>query len=145
MIEKTDVLATYMAARDPARSFTDYYPKWIDHLADDATLEGSLMDGAVQGPEAIRTILAAIRGLYEHQTFNYAGPCGDVSWLEDYVAHVRGEPIACVVLITSNAEGQTQHIAANYRPRSSLLRFSRLLGEKFAGTPYGEYFAPTES
>ena len=135
------VIATYMGVRDPARSFTKYYPKWIDNLADDATLEGSLMDGAVQGPEAIRTILAGIRGLYENQQFNFAGPCGDIGWLEDYVAHVGGEPIACVVLVTLNAAGQTQHIAANYRPRSSLLLFSRLMGEKFAGTPYAEYFA----
>jgi hypothetical protein len=33
-----------------------------------------------------------------------------------------------------------QHIAANYRPLSSLLLLSRLLGEKFAGTPIGEHF-----
>jgi hypothetical protein len=44
-----------------------------------------------------------------------------------------------------NADGQTQHIAANYRPRRSLLLVSRLLGEKFAGTPYGEQFAASES
>jgi hypothetical protein len=31
-------------------------------------------------------------------------------------------------------------LAANYRPLSSLLPFSRLLGEKFAGTPYAKYF-----
>jgi hypothetical protein len=37
--------------------------------------------------------------------------------------------------------GQTQHIAANYRPRSSLLLLSRLVGEKLAGTPYVTYFA----
>jgi len=30
---------------------------------------------------------------------------------------------------------------ASYRPRSSLLLFSRLLGEKFAGTPIAEHFA----
>jgi hypothetical protein len=49
------------------------------------------------------------------------------------------------VLVTSNAAGQTQHVAAIYRPRSSLLLMSRLLGEKFAGTPYAEYFLASES
>jgi hypothetical protein len=34
---------------------------------------------------------------------------------------------------------------AGYRPRSSLLLLSRLLREKFAGTPYGEQFAASES
>ena len=32
-------------------------------------------------------------------------------------------------------------IAANYRPRSSLLLLSRLVGEKLAGTQYVTYFA----
>jgi hypothetical protein len=94
----------------------------------------------VQGPDAVRTIIGTIRTLYDGQKFNYAGPWGDNSFLEDYTAQVRGEPIGCVALVTYNAAGQTQHIAANYRPLSSLLLLSRLLGEKFAGTPIGEHF-----
>ena len=54
------------------------------------------------------------------------------------------QPQGCVALVTYNAAGQTQHIAANYRPRSSLLLLSRLLGEKFAGTPIGEHFLAGE-
>jgi hypothetical protein len=114
-------------------------------LADDVTVEGSLLDGAVQGAEAVRTILVTIRGLYDHQEFNLAGPYGDNGFLEEYTAQVRGEPIGCVVLVTRNAAGETQHIAANYRPRSSLLLLSRLVGEKLAGTPYAEYFLASES
>ena len=139
---------TYMGSADPARSrtdYADYYPAWLDNLADDVTVEGSLLDGAAQGAEAVRTIVGTIRTFYEHQEFNFAGPYGDNGFLEDYTARVRGEPIGCAVLITSNAAGQTQHVAANYRPRSSLLLLSRLLGEKFAGTPYAEYFLASES
>jgi hypothetical protein len=77
--------------------------------------------------------------------FNFAGPWGDNSFVEDYYAEVIGEPIGCVVLVTRNDAGQTQHIAANYRPRSSLLLLSRLVGEKLAGTPYAEYFLASES
>ncbi len=55
--------------------------------------------------------------------------------LEDYTAEFRGEPIAAAVLVTLNGAGQAQHVAANYRPRSSLLHLSRLVGEKLAGTP----------
>ena len=33
-------------------------------------------------------------------------------------------------------ESDAQHIAADYRPRSSLVFFSRLLRESLAGTPY---------
>ena len=129
-----------MGGGDPAGRFTDYYPAWLDHLAEDVTIEGSLLDGAAQGAEAVRTIVGTIRELYDQQEFTFAGPWGDNSFLEDYTARVRGEPIGCVALVTRNAAGQTQHIAANYRPRSSLLLLSRLVGEKLAGTPYATYF-----
>jgi len=56
---KDNVLATYLGGGDPALRFSDYYPEWLDKLADDVTLEGSLMDGAVQGREAVRVILGA--------------------------------------------------------------------------------------
>jgi hypothetical protein len=125
---------------DPARSLADYYPSWLNNLADDVTVEGSAMDGAAQGPEAVWTILGAIRTLYEHQEFNFVGPYRDNGILEDYTARVRGESVNCVVLITRNAAGQAQHIVANYRPRSSLLLLSRLVGEKLADTPYGQHF-----
>jgi hypothetical protein len=117
----------------------------VDNLADDVTIEGSLLDGAAQGAEAARTIVVTIRTLYDVQEVKFAGPCGDNGWLEDYTAQVRGKPIGCVVLVTRNAAGQAQHIAANYRPRSSLLLLSRLVGEKLAGTPYAKYFLASES
>jgi len=132
--------ATYMHSGDSARSLKGYYPAWLDALADDVTVEGSLMDGAVQGAAAVRNILVTIRAQYANQEFHFAGPYSDDGFLEEYTAQVRGEPIGCVVLITRNAAGKTQHIAANYRPRSSLLLLSRLVGEKLAGTPYAEHF-----
>ena len=114
-------------------------------MADDATVEGSLLDGAVQGAEAVRSIVGTIRSLYDRQEHRFAGNYGNNGLLEDYVAQVRGEPIACVVLVTRNAAGKTRQVVANYRPRSSLLLLSRLLRKKFAGTPYAEQFAASES
>jgi len=143
MTTKGEVLPQYLGSGDPA--LVGYYPKWVDNLADDATLEGSMLDGIVQGGAAVRSVVVAIRSLYDRQAHKFAGPCGKNSFLEDYVAEVRGEPIGCVVLVTRNASGQTQHVMASYRPRSSLLLFSRLLHEKFAGTPIGEHFAASES
>ena len=143
--QNTDGVPTYAQGGDPSGRFADYYPAWLENLADDVTIEGSLLDGAALGPDAVRKIVGAIRTLYDHQVFNFAGAYGNNGWLEDYNAHVRGEPIGCAVLVTSNAAGQTQHVAANSRPRSSLLLLSRLVGEKLAGTPYAKYFVPSES
>ena len=128
---------------DPA--LADYYPEWLDNLADDVVLEGSAMDGFVQGADAVRTVIVAIRTLYDYQDFTFVGPYGDNSWLEDYTAGVRGEPIKNFTVVTRNAAGQTQHVVGNYRPRSTLLLLSRLLGEKFADTPIGEHFLVTDS
>ena len=141
----TDGVPTYLGGGEPAPGLSDYYPAWLDNLADDVTVEGSLLDGAVQGAEDVRTILVTIRALYEHQEFKFAGPYGDNGWVEDYTAQVRGEPIGCAVLVTRSASGQTVHIAANYRPRSSLLLLSRLVGEKLVGTRLAEYFLAGES
>jgi hypothetical protein len=140
---KGNVLAQYLGRGDPA--LKDYYPAWLANMADDATVEGSMLDGAVQGAEAVRSVVLTIRSFYDHQEFKFAGPYGDNGFLEDYVAEVRGQPIGCVVLVTRNAAGQTQHVMASYRPRSSLLLFSRLLGERFAGTPIAEHFSAGES
>jgi hypothetical protein len=134
---------TYTGSGNPA--LADYYPAWLDNLADDVTLEGSAMDGFVQGAEAVRTVIVAIRTLYDYQEFNFAGPYGDSGWLEDYTAGVRGEPIGNVTLVIRNAAGQAQNIVGNYRPRSTLLLLSRLIGEKLAGTPHAEHFFASES
>src|SRR3954467_1807101 len=123
MTIKGNVPAQYLGRGDPA--LKDYYPAWLDKMADDATVEGSMLDGVVQGAEAVRSVVPTIRSFYDRQEFKFAGPYGDNSFLEDYVADVRGEPLGCVVLVTRNAAGQTQHIVASYRPRSSLLLFAR--------------------
>jgi hypothetical protein len=142
MPTEANVLPQYLGSGDPA--LKDYYPAWVNNMADDATVEGSLLNGAVQGADAVRSIVLTIRSLYEHQEWKCAGPYGNNGFLEDYVAKVNGEPIGCVVLVTRNAAGQTQHVVASYRPLSSLLLFSRVLREKFAGTPIAEHFAASE-
>ena len=134
---------THKGSGDPA--LADYYPAWLDSLAGDVTLEGSAMDGFVQGAEAVRTVLVQIRALYDYQEFHFAGPYGDNGWLEEYTAGVRGEPIGNVTLVTRDAAGQAQQIVGNYRPRSTLLLLSRLIGEKLVGTPYAEHFLAGES
>ena len=143
--QATDGVPTYLGRGDPAGRFSDYYPAWVDNMADDITLDGSLLDGAVQGADAVRAIIASVRQLYDRQDFNFAGPWGDNGFIEDYTAEVRGRPLGALHLITFNADGQAQHIAASYRPLSSVMFFSRLLRERFAGTPYAGHFLADEA
>ena len=120
-----------------------YYPLWLDNLADDVTLEAAAMDGTARGADDVRFILVKAREQYEHQEFNYAGPCGENGFIEDYSSSVRGMPTYVVVLVTFNADGKTQHVVVNHRPRSAMLQFSRLMLETFAGTPYAKHWERT--
>ena len=54
---------TYLGSGDPARRLTlfdgsevertDYQPVWVNRLADGVTIEGSAMNGVVQGAVAV--------------------------------------------------------------------------------------------
>jgi hypothetical protein len=133
----------YRVGGDP--ELADYYPAWLDNIADDATVEGSMLDGVVQGPEGVRAIVTTIRAAYgDSQEFHFTGPWGDSGWLEDYIARVDDKPLGCVVLVTRNDAGQTQHVVASYRPVSTVIHFSRLLRRKFAGTQYAKHFLDAE-
>ena len=141
---KDDERALYMRNEgDP--NLKDYKLEWLNDVAEDATLEGSFMDGVVVGREGLVTVLSKIRGLYEEQIFDSVGPYGENGWIEEYVVHVEGETLGGVVLVKRNEAGQTQHVIAGYRPRTSVLYLSRRLREELADTPYAEHFASGSS
>ena len=140
----TDGVPTYLERGDPDGRFADYRPVWVEKLASDATLEGSLLDGAVQGADAVRAVIGGPASCTIARTSTSPAPGGDNSFIEDYTAEVRGAPVGAVHLITFNAVGEAQHIIVNYRPLSSVMFFSRLLREKFAGTPYAKHYLAGE-
>jgi len=119
----------------------DYFPNWVNNLADDVTLEGSLLNGFVQGPEAVRSIVFCIRKIYDRQEVTFAGYYSENIFLENYTGWFRGTSVGCLVVVARNAARQAQHIAVGYRPLNALKLLSRLVAEQLASTPYGEHFA----
>jgi hypothetical protein len=99
-----------------------------------------VLTGIAEGPEAIRAILGFARTLYEYQAVNFVGPYGDHGFVEDYTSVVRGEPIGSVEVVRFNETGQTVRIVVNHRPLRSVLLWSQLMGEHFAGTRCAKYF-----
>ncbi|WP_406275993.1 hypothetical protein OH779_40180 [Actinacidiphila glaucinigra] len=122
-----------------------YYPWWLDNLADDVTLEAPAMQGTARGAEAVRDIVIKAKALYEFQDFHFTGDYGDKGFLEEYDAAVDGLPLHVVVTVTRNEAGQAQHLTVNHRPRNSLLHFSRRMRKEFTGTPISEHFLADES
>ena len=132
---------------DPVRKRTarDYYPWWLDNLAEDVTGEGAAMQGVLHGAEAVRRLVLDARQLYQHQEFQFTGDYGEDGFLEEYTCEIQGQPTRVVVTVKRNAAGKAQHLVVNHRPRSSVLLFAHLMGEKYAGTTLAKYFITSES
>jgi hypothetical protein len=117
-----------------------YYPWWLNELADDVTGQGAAIEGALQGPEEVRTLVLDARELYEDQELSFVGDFGEDGFLEEYTCEIGGVPASAVVTVHRSASGQAQSIVVNHRPRSAVLQFARLMGEKYVGTPMEKYF-----
>lgn len=141
MVIETQARPSYCFSADPA--IKGYRPKWLDDLAEDVTLEGSMLDGVIQGAENVRSVVSTIRLLYDRQAHKFADYIGGGFFLEEYVAEVRGEPLGCVVLVSYNETGKADRILANYRPRTTVMNFARILAAKFTGTPVARHFSET--
>jgi hypothetical protein len=129
---------------DSADTLTNYYPWWLDNLADDVTGEGAAIEGTLHGAEEVRKLVLDARALYEHQEFQFVGDYGDKGFLEEYTCLILGAPTSAVVTVTRNAAGKAQHLVVNHRPRSSVLLFARAMGKRYAGTSLAKYFITTE-
>ena len=130
---------------DPTSKRTSYYPWWLDNMADDITGEGAAMQGILHGAENVRRLVLDARKLYENQEFQFTGDYGGNSFIEEYTCQIQGEPTRVVVTVARNADGKAQHLVVNHRPRSSVLLFARLMGEKYADTPLAKYFITGKS
>lgn len=137
-------MTTYLGSGDVSTHRTDYTPEWLGKLADDVTLEAAVMNGIATGPEAVRAILGFARTLYDYQEFNLVGRYGESDFVEDYVATVHGEPIGSVVVIRYNDAGLVENIVINHRPLRSVLLWSEIMAEHFAGTEYARFFLQPE-
>jgi hypothetical protein len=122
----------------------DYYPHWLDNLADDVVLQGAVFNGELRGAEQVGKMLSFARSLYAFQDFRFYGMGGDL-FLEDYRSRIRGSEafqpggveIYNFVVVYFNDAGETSQLVMNHRPQSAALLFSSLLTEHF-----GDEFDP---
>ena len=114
-------------------------PPWLAKLADDATLEATVLRRPIQGKQAILALLKHAAPLYDFRDFTYRGDFGSDLFMESYRAEVRGTPIECSVLAHKNAAGETDSIVVNHRPLDAALLFSRLMWEQ-VGDEFGDLY-----
>ena len=122
----------------------DYYPHWLDNLADDVILQGAVFNGELRGAEQVGKMLSFARSLYAFQDFRFYGMRGDL-FLEDYRSRIRGSEayhpsgveIYNFVVVYFNDAGETSQLVMNHRPQSAALLFSSMLAKHF-----GDAFDP---
>jgi hypothetical protein len=129
---------------DSAGKLTNYYPSWLDNLAEDVTGEGAAIEGTLHGAGEVRKLVLDARQLYEQHQFQFTGTYSDKGFIEEYTCLIKGAPTTAIITVTRNAAGRAQHIVVNHRPRSSVLLFARVMGKKYAGTPLAKYFTTGE-
>jgi hypothetical protein len=64
--------------------------------------------------------------------------------VDAFTCKIQGQPTSVVVTVHRNAAGQTQHLVVNHLPRSCVMLFARLVGQKYAGAPLAKYFITSE-
>jgi hypothetical protein len=137
-----------MISMDPSHKVTkklenqaphlNYYPVWVDNLADDVILQGAVFNGELRGAQQVGKMLSFARSLYAFQDFRFYGMRGAL-FLEDYRSRIRGSEayhpsgveIYNFVVVYFNDKGQTSQLVMNHRPQSAVLLFSSLLAEHF--------------
>ena len=116
----------------------NYYPVWLDNLADDVILQGAVLNGELHGAQQVGKMLSFARSLYAFQDFRFYGMRGEL-FLEDYRSrisgseayHPSGVEIYNFVVVYLNDKGETSQLVMNHRPQSAALLFSSLLAEHF--------------
>ena len=102
----------------------DYYPHWLDNLADDVILQGAVFNGELRGAPQVGKMLSFARSLYAFQDFRFYGMRGDL-FLEDYRSRIRGTEayhptgveIYNFVVVYFNEAGETSQLVMNHRPQ----------------------------
>ena len=105
-------------------------PLWLTSLAENATLEATVLKRPIEGRADILYVIKHAVSLYEFQHHSYKGMIGDGLYLESYRSQIQGMPIETVVVAHMNDQGETDSVVINHRPLNAMLLFSRLMGER---------------
>jgi hypothetical protein len=114
-------------------------PPWIAKLAEDATLEATVLKRPVEGRENILALIKHAIPLYEFQNFTYKDDINDRFFIESYSSKIRGVPIECLVLVHMNENGEADSLVINHRPLDAALLFSKLMWDA-VGDRYGDLY-----
>ncbi|WP_213307873.1 hypothetical protein [Paraburkholderia sacchari] len=105
-------------------------PLWLARLAENATLEATVLKRPIEGRADILSVIKHAVSLYEFQHHSYKGEIGNGLYMESYRSQIQGVPIETVVVAHLNEQGETDSVVINHRPLNAALLFSKLMWER---------------
>jgi hypothetical protein len=114
-------------------------PPWLSKLADDVTVEATVLKRPVQGKATVLALLKQAIPLYKFQHFTYRGEVGKNFYMESYRAQIEDMPIECAVWVHMNAAGEADSLLINHHPLDAALLFSHLMWQR-VGDQYGDLY-----
>ncbi|SAL04445.1 hypothetical protein AWB81_06702 [Caballeronia arationis] len=104
-------------------------PLWLARLAEDATLEATVLKRPIEGRADILSLIKHAVSLYEFQHHSYKGEVCNGLYMESYRSQIQGVPIETVVVAHLNEQGETDSVVINHRPLNAALLFSKRMSE----------------
>ena len=102
-------------------------PWFFSRLSPDVRLAGTILEGVLRGPEAVKTQVRAVGACYSGMTVRYRLDAGD-RHVEEYTAQVRGHTIFGTGTFHFDERGEIDEIVVNHRPLGSALVLAGLVG-----------------
>ncbi|HTR06481.1 MAG TPA: hypothetical protein VMJ11_07445 [Paraburkholderia sp.] len=104
-------------------------PLWLARLAENATLEATVLKRPIEGRADILSVIKHAVALYEFQHHSYKGEIGNGLYMESYRSQIQGVAIETVVVAHLNEQGETDSVVINHRPLDAALLFSKRMRE----------------
>lgn len=105
-------------------------PFWLARLAEDATLEATVLKRPVEGRADILSVIKHAVSLYEFQHHSYKGETGNGLYMESYRSQIQGMPIETLLVAHLNEQGEADSVVINHRPLNAAMLFSKLMWER---------------
>jgi hypothetical protein len=105
-------------------------PYWLANLAENATLEATVLKRPVEGRADILSVIKHAVPLYEFQQHIIKGEIGNGLYMESYRAQIQGVPVETLLVAHLNDKGEADSVVINHRPLKAAMLFSKLMGER---------------
>src|ERR1700722_16347382 len=99
----------------------------------EASLEASVLDGALVGPDAIGTFFRATSGMYDSLAFTHESRDGNKTFLE-WSGRFSGQEVGGVTIVSRRGDGRIGSVLLSHRPRSVVARFASELARRLASS-----------